>query len=67
MGGAGVMFSAKQFDAIAELMDLLVRDEDLRRQVAAGQRRRLQALATERVTDELRRCVDRMVELGPAE
>jgi glycosyltransferase involved in cell wall biosynthesis len=67
MGGAGVMVSAKQYDAIAELMDVLVRDVTLRRQVVAGQRRRLQALATDRVTDELRKCVDQMVEFGPAE
>jgi glycosyltransferase involved in cell wall biosynthesis len=67
MGGAGVMVSAKEYDAIAELMDLLVRDGDLRNRVVAGQRQRLQALAAERVTDELRKCVGRMVELRSPE
>ena len=61
------MVSAKEYDAIAELMDLLVRDGDLRNRVVAGQRQRLQALAVERVTDELRKCVGRMVELRSPE
>jgi glycosyltransferase involved in cell wall biosynthesis len=67
MGGAGVMVSAKRYDAIAELMGVLVRDEDRRRQVVTGQRRRLQALAADRVTDELRKCVGQMIAPSPAE
>jgi glycosyltransferase involved in cell wall biosynthesis len=65
MGGAGVMVSAKQYDVIAELIDLLVQDGDQRLQVLAGQRRRLQALAADRVSDELRKHIGRMVKFGP--
>ncbi len=67
MGGAGVMVSTKQYEAIAELMELLTRDEDRRRQVLSGQRRRLKDLAADRVTSKLQECVGRMVELAPAD
>ena len=63
MGGAGLIVSSKRYDAIAELIVLLVGDKNLRERVLAGQRRRLQALAPERVTEELRACVGQMVGL----
>jgi len=58
LGGAGVLVGAKRYDLIAELMDLLVQDQALRRRVIEGQRRRLERLATERVARKLRNLVE---------
>jgi glycosyltransferase involved in cell wall biosynthesis len=60
MGGAGVLINAKRYDAIAELMDLLVRDQSLRQSVIAGQRRRLHELAPEQVREKLSACIERI-------
>lgn len=43
MGGAGVLFARKEFEHLAELIDLLLDDEPLRNRLIAGQRRRVQA------------------------
>jgi len=45
MGGAGVLVGAKQYQVLAELIDLLVRNREARERTQAGQRRRLAALA----------------------
>jgi glycosyltransferase involved in cell wall biosynthesis len=49
LGGAGVSFAPKDLEYAAELLGALVYDEPLRRDVIAGQRRRLQDFADERV------------------
>lgn len=54
MGGAGVSVDTKRYDVIAELIDLLLQDESQRRQIVAGQRRRLKDLAPDRVAATLR-------------
>jgi glycosyltransferase involved in cell wall biosynthesis len=55
MGGAGVLISVKRYDVIAELIDLMLGDESQRRQIVAGQRRRLEDLAPDRVAATLRK------------
>jgi glycosyltransferase involved in cell wall biosynthesis len=57
LGGAGVLVDAKRYDWIAELIDMLVQDQALRRTVVEGQRRRLAELAPDRVADKLRACI----------
>jgi len=42
MGGAGVLFHAKDYEVLAELVDMVVNDEDLRRHIVERQRRRAQ-------------------------
>jgi hypothetical protein len=42
LGGAGVQFGPKDMELAAELLATLAYDEDVRRQVIAGQRRRLE-------------------------
>jgi glycosyltransferase involved in cell wall biosynthesis len=63
MSGVGVLVDAKRYDGIAELIDLLIRDQDLRRTVVEGQRRRLEELAPDRVADQLRACVETILAL----
>lgn len=56
LGGAGVSFAPKDLEHAAELLGMLVYDHSLRRQVIAGQRRRLDAFgpdAAERQVDAL--------------
>jgi glycosyltransferase involved in cell wall biosynthesis len=56
LGGAGVQFAPKDLEHAAELLSLLVYDDDLRSNVVAGQRRRLAAFspaAIERKLDEV--------------
>jgi hypothetical protein len=62
MGGAGAMVGAKRYDLIAELIDMLARDEDLRHEVIAGQRRRLADLTPERFAERLRTRIDEITE-----
>lgn len=42
LGGAGVLVKRKEYEAIAELIDLLITDTDLRHKIMARQRRRVQ-------------------------
>lgn len=57
LGGAGVLVGEKRYDLLAELIDVLVRDEARRGPLLAGQRRRLQALSPARVEEKLRTCL----------
>ncbi len=59
LGGAGVEFAPKDFEYAAELLGLLAFDDDVRKRVIAGQRRRLASFAATRVEDELGRLVER--------
>lgn len=53
LGGAGMVFSPKDLEQAAELLRLLVYDDDLRARVIAGQRRRLRAFCAGAVEREL--------------
>jgi glycosyltransferase involved in cell wall biosynthesis len=54
LGGAGVQFAPKDLEYAAELLGRLAFDDDLRRQVIAGQRRRLADFGEERILRHLR-------------
>jgi L-malate glycosyltransferase len=54
LGGAGVLFSEKRFDLVAEAAHSLATDAVLRERVLAGQRRRLEAFAPRAVETALR-------------
>jgi L-malate glycosyltransferase len=58
LGGAGVQFKEKRLAEVAELAHALAHDEELRAQVLAGQDRRLEAFAPERVLGSLRSYVE---------
>jgi glycosyltransferase involved in cell wall biosynthesis len=59
LGGAGVEFAPKQFELAAELLYELAYDDDVRRSVIAGQRRRVTHFLGSRVEDDLRQLVGR--------
>ncbi|MDW8064563.1 MAG: glycosyltransferase [Anaerolineae bacterium] len=40
MGGAGILFHAKEYEALAELVDLILKDGDLKARIIARQRKR---------------------------
>jgi glycosyltransferase involved in cell wall biosynthesis len=41
MGGAGVLFREKDYEALAELVDIIVKDETLRNRIVARERERV--------------------------
>lgn len=49
MGGAGLLIDTKRYDFLAELINLLAENRDLRDRIILGQRRRLHDLTPERV------------------
>jgi glycosyltransferase involved in cell wall biosynthesis len=49
MGGAGVLFTRKEYEHLAELIDLLIDDEPLRERLIARQRERARAFLEPRV------------------
>jgi glycosyltransferase involved in cell wall biosynthesis len=53
LGGAGVQFAPKDLEYAAELLGALAFDDDLRRKVIAGQRRRLADFGDERIARQL--------------
>src|SRR5881628_603837 len=53
LGGAGVQFAPKDLEYAGELLGALTFDDDLRREVIAGQRRRLADFGDARITREL--------------
>ncbi len=53
LGGAGVLFHDKQYEALAELAHLLVTDRALRQKVIAGQTQRVQAFREPQVKQVL--------------
>ena len=59
LGEAGVQFSPKHFEMVAELLGILAFDDEVRAKVIDGQRRRLQAFSGEHVDRELRQLVAR--------
>ncbi|MBI3399927.1 MAG: glycosyltransferase [Acidobacteria bacterium] len=60
LGGAGVQFAPKDLEHAAELLGALTFDDDLRRDVIAGQRRRLADFGDARITRDLTSLVDRL-------
>jgi glycosyltransferase involved in cell wall biosynthesis len=61
MGGAGVLFSRKEYEHLAELIDMLFADGPLRRRIVDGQRQRAQLFLESRVHQ---RFVDYLTEVG---
>ena len=59
LAGAGVQFAPKNFEYAAELLGLLVYDEDLRSAVLAGQRARLENFGDAKVRQQLVQLVER--------
>ncbi|MDQ3070021.1 MAG: glycosyltransferase, partial [Acidobacteriota bacterium] len=59
LGGAGLMFSSKDYEPAAELLGQVIYDESLRARVIAGQRVRAAAFSADRVDRDLRTLVSR--------
>ncbi len=53
LGGAGILVDEKRFDEIAELMDRVVTDTDLRKKMVSAGRERLKEFAPERLEARL--------------
>jgi L-malate glycosyltransferase len=60
LGGAGIQFTEKRFDEVAEVAERLVRDEALRRAVLQGQRLRLAAFDPAAVEARLRHYLEEL-------
>jgi L-malate glycosyltransferase len=60
LGGAGVEFFPKDLEYAAELLGVLTFDDDVRRKVIEGQRRRLRDFGDERIERELRAILARV-------
>ncbi len=60
MSGAGILLGSKLYDHIAELIDMVTQNQELRRKVIAGQHRRLSEFAVERVAEKLATCVEQI-------
>lgn len=58
LGGSGVLITEGSFEQAVEWMARLVNDEDLRRRVVAGQRRRLADFTTEQLLARFRSCIE---------
>jgi glycosyltransferase involved in cell wall biosynthesis len=61
LGGAGVLFSPKDMEYAAELLEILVDDDDVRAAVVAGQRARLARFGDARIERDLAAVLDRVV------
>jgi glycosyltransferase involved in cell wall biosynthesis len=62
LGGAGLLVESKRYDLIAELIDLTAGNASVRQPVIAGQRRRLEALASERVAAALKTIAEQVLD-----
>jgi L-malate glycosyltransferase len=60
LGGAGLLFAPKDLEVAAELLGSVVYDREVRERVLAGQRRRLQDFAPERIEQRLRQVLETM-------
>ena len=58
LNGAGMQFAPKDLEYAAELLGALAFDDDLRRSVIAGQRRRVADFSTSRITRDVARLID---------
>lgn len=66
LAGAGVQFWPRDMEYAAELLGQLTFDEDLRHQVVAGQRKRLQEFGDERIVRDLQDAIDRVTGNRPS-
>jgi glycosyltransferase involved in cell wall biosynthesis len=55
LGGAGVLFRRKEYEVLAEVVDLLVKDQPLRLRIIARQRARVQAFLEPQVKQQWER------------
>lgn len=58
MGGAGVLFRDKDYEALAELVDMIASDETLRRHIVERQRQRARAFLEPTVRQQWQRFLD---------
>ncbi len=61
LGKAGILLREKRVEVMAEMIELLVSDNGLRRQVIARQQARLADFAPDRIEAQLRQLIDRVV------
>jgi glycosyltransferase involved in cell wall biosynthesis len=61
LGDAGVRVLDKDYPLIAEMADLLLEDEELRRRVTGRQRERLEDFAPEAIAREFKRYVEELI------
>jgi L-malate glycosyltransferase len=61
LGGAGVQFWPKDLEHAAELLGVLTYDEQVRRDVVRGQRRRLQDFGDDRIVRDLQDVIARVI------
>ena len=54
LGGAGVLFAPKDFESVAELLNVLAFDDRVRSDIIEGQRRRLAEFGDDRIETELK-------------
>ncbi|MEK6691261.1 MAG: glycosyltransferase family 4 protein [Nitrospirota bacterium] len=59
LGDAGMLVNEKNFEEIAEMVDILVRDAEIREKVIEGQRKRLEDFSRERLRESLKEYLDR--------
>ncbi len=67
MGGAGVLFGRKDYEALAEVVDLIIYDTTLREQLIAGQRDRVKAFLEPQVRGQWRDYLEAMGLLAQAQ
>lgn len=61
LDGAGVLINEKRYDEIAEMMDLLIEDQDFRRAIVEGQRQRLTFFQKPRLEGLLKSYIEQVV------
>lgn len=61
LGDAGVLVNEKNFEEIAEMVDILVRDEKVRDRVVECQRERLRDFSRERLKDSLKEYIKTVI------
>lgn len=57
LGGAGVLLHTKRVDLVAELIDLIVHQEEIKRKIVQGQRARIEKLRSEGLEAKLLRII----------
>ncbi len=62
LGGAGVLFHRKEFEALAELVDIVVKDEPLRQRIIARQRERVRTFLEPEVRRVWKRIISNILE-----
>jgi glycosyltransferase involved in cell wall biosynthesis len=53
LGGAGILLRTKRVDLVAELIELIIHREEIKRKIIGGQRARLEQLRSEGLEDKL--------------